>query len=250
MNLKRCKFMGNLKAVVKKFSLKNFFLPSWYSIFINPYFIARRNLYKHVRHFSLLTRSRRILDFGCANKPYKSLFLNSDYVGIDVKGKGHKDKEKNADVYFDGDKIPFDEQTFDVVLCTQVLEHVDNVGKSLFEIHRVLRSSGKLFLTIPLVWPEHEKPFDFRRFTSFELRRLLEPEFIIEGIDSSCGIFGVCGQLISAFLYESFSRYNIFLKLFIVILLCCPIQFIFLFFDFIFKNRWITLDYFITASRK
>jgi SAM-dependent methyltransferase len=59
------------------------------------------------------------------------------------------------------------------VLCNQVLEHVFNPDFFLREIGRVLKPGGKLLLTVPFLWDEHEQPYDYARYSSFGLAALL-----------------------------------------------------------------------------
>ncbi len=101
--------MLKIKEIIKNFALDHLFRPRWYSIFINPYFIARYFLLKEIRNFSNQFEScnKIILDVGCGIKPYESLFKNSKYIGIDIEGGGHKDEFKKVDKYFDGKKFLF-----------------------------------------------------------------------------------------------------------------------------------------------
>jgi SAM-dependent methyltransferase len=77
-------------------------------------------------------------------------------------------------LYFDGNNIPFSENYFDGILCTQVLEHAIDSDGLILECNRVLKSNGKLIVSVPFVQREHEQPYDFRRFTSFGLVALLK----------------------------------------------------------------------------
>jgi SAM-dependent methyltransferase len=70
--------------------------------------------------------------------------------------------------------LPLANASVDVAVCVQVLEHVSQPHTVLAEISRVLRPGGRLFLTTSFTWPQHQKPFDGLRFSSFGLRRLLE----------------------------------------------------------------------------
>lgn len=116
----------------------------------------------------------KVLDFGCGSKPYKHLFDGCDsYIGLDTQNSGHNHQKSKVDVYFDGVKIPFPDDTFDAVVSFQVLEHLADSKFMLSEIHRVLKKSGRLLITAPLIWPEHEVPFDFNRWTSYGLSNLL-----------------------------------------------------------------------------
>lgn len=87
-------------------------------------------------------------------------------------------EQNDVDMFYNGITFPIDSCSIDGVICTQVLEHVANPESLISEIERVLKPGGKLILTVPFLWQQHEKPYDFTRFTSFGLRRLLEPHFI------------------------------------------------------------------------
>ena len=70
--------------------------------------------------------------------------------------------------------IPVENDRYDVVLCTQVLEHVSEPLKALEELSRVLVPGGMLWLSTPFYFEEHEKPYDYYRYTQFGLRYLVE----------------------------------------------------------------------------
>jgi SAM-dependent methyltransferase len=116
----------------------------------------------------------RVLDVGCGLRPYEKYFAGSRYVGLDVHDSGRGANGKRADVYFDGLRIPFSEGEFDAVICTEVLEHCVDPAALTGEIRRVLRAGGRLLLTAPFIWGEHETPFDFRRYSTFGIRQFLE----------------------------------------------------------------------------
>jgi len=140
----------------------------------NPYFLIKRGLLLRIRanaHFL----SGRLLDFGCGSKPYKQEFQHcSEYIGIDYENPGHDHSNEQIDVFYDGKNIPFPSDSFDSVFSSEVLEHVFDVHYTLNEIARVLKPGGRLLLTCPFVWPIHEEPFDFGRYTPFALRHLLQ----------------------------------------------------------------------------
>lgn len=231
---------------------KNFFRPAWYSILINPIFIARQGLYKKIRAFAQADFSnKKMLDVGCGIKPYRELFVGlADYVGIDIKGGGHFDEFKEVDKFYDGQTIPFADNFFDFTICTQVLEHVADPENLLREISRTLKPGGQVFLTMPFVWNEHEIPYDFNRFTRYEhALAFKQAGLTIKSISPTCGVFGVCGQLISGFIIEKLSLKNGLFNSLIALLLCFPVQAFFMFLDLIFKNQWITLDYVLLAEK-
>ena len=63
--------------------------------------------------------------------------------------------------------MPFASEQFDFILCTEVMEHVLGPDELMTEMHRVLTASGRLLITLPSMWGEHEIPYDFRRWTSY-----------------------------------------------------------------------------------
>lgn len=107
------------------------------------------------------------LDVGCGLKPFHCSFKNAYYTGIDIEVSGRSAEMKVPDKYFDGVNIPFDDSAYDGILCTQVLEHVENLDLLLKECNRVLKIGGEFIVSVPFLYREHEQPYDFRRFTSF-----------------------------------------------------------------------------------
>lgn len=115
----------------------------------------------------------RIADVGAGEAPYRELFSHVEYITVDHMESLHGDAP-DFDVVASAEAIPLDSGSLDAVLCTQVLEHLPEPGQALSEFHRLLRPGGRLFLTAPLVWEEHEKPYDFFRYTRSGLEHLLE----------------------------------------------------------------------------
>lgn len=231
---------------------KNLYCPAWYSIIINPYFIIRRGLLKAVIDFSKSDFSeQKILDVGCGIKPYEKLFLHtSSYTGIDIQGGGHRDNKKTPDKFYDGINVPFNDNFFDSVIATEVLEHILEPQQLLSEMTRVLKPGGTIFITMPFVWAEHEVPYDFQRFTRYKLEQMFRTVGLSEVIVSeTTGIFRVCGQLLSAFIFERLFPNNKLLKSIVAVFICFPIQILFIICDTIFKNSWLTLNYSVSAKK-
>ena len=51
-------------------------------------------------------------------------------------------------------RLPFSDQSFDVVLCTEVLEHLENDQEAVAELVRVLKPTGNIVISVPRYWPE------------------------------------------------------------------------------------------------
>ena len=75
-------------------------------------------------------------------------------------------------VAFNGRDIPFPDESFDSILCTEVLEHAINPEALVAEMRRVLRRGGTMVVTVPFSARVHYVPYDFHRFTRYRLKQL------------------------------------------------------------------------------
>lgn len=110
-----------------------------------------------------------LLDLGCGNAPFADWYAGrvAKAVRYDaVPGRG-------VDVVGLAEQLPFREKCFDVVLATEVLEHTDDDVAALAAVYEVLRPGGHLLATVPFVYPVHEAPYDYRRYTHFGLQQAL-----------------------------------------------------------------------------
>ena len=144
----------------------------WYAALFNPFYFARKNLHRHISALCG-NLSGKILDVGCGTKPYKDMIRHTGYVGLEFDTPENRNS-KQADIFYDGVYFPLEDAAFDGILTTQVLEHVFTPEIFMTELNRVLKPGGKLLLTVPFVWDEHEQPYDFGRYSSFGLKALLE----------------------------------------------------------------------------
>jgi SAM-dependent methyltransferase len=159
-----------------------------------------------------------LLDVGCGNQPYRGFLMNSPskatkYIGVDID---YKFASVKPDLYWDGKKIPLDDNTADTVILTEVLEHCPDPKQVLSEIFRVLKPGGVLFLTIPFLWMLHEVPYDEYRYTPFSLKRFLElAGFATIDIQSSGGWNASLAQMLGLWIeYKKRPKLiRIFLKL-------------------------------------
>ncbi len=138
-----------------------------------PLFLIRSSLLQSFRE--LVPRLHgRLLDFGCGSKPYQSLFNVEEYVGVDFMGEGETYSKEKVDVFYDGKHLPFPNQSFDSIFTSEVFEHIFNLPDILKELNRVLRPGGKILISCPFVFGEHEVPNDYARYTSFAVKHMLE----------------------------------------------------------------------------
>lgn len=199
----------------------------------HPYYIIRSGLYLNVKSLSKYF-SGDILDFGCGTKPYKSLFKFNSYIGVDYVNPGHPHENENIDFYYDGKNLPFENDSFDAVLCSEVFEHVFNLDEVLKELNRVLKPGGIILITCPFVWKEHELPNDFARYTHYALRSILTKGGFAEILSVKSGSFlDVLVQLYILFvhdhLYPYFKKFMLIRLLFKIFFFLVPNLFAFLF---------------------
>jgi len=187
---------------IKRLKHEQDFFPGFVGLFTNPFWLARRGLVKNIRALAPKLEGD-LLDVGCGRKPYRLLFTVKSYLGLDIENPGHSHENEDVDVFYDGKVFPFDSNSFDSVLCNQVLEHVFNPNEFLSEIHRCLKPGGQFLLTVPFVWDEHEQPYDFARYSSFGLRHLFEKNgFEIIEQRKSVQNMAVIFQLLIAYIYK------------------------------------------------
>ncbi len=162
------------------------------------YKIERENWwYSAKRHLieKILEKSGRkfesALDIGCgvgANTEVLERFSKKT-TGVDISKKAiDYAKQKHPSSRFllaNATKLPFAKNSFDMVLCSEVIEHVDD-RKAIKEIHRVLKPGGLLMLTVPAhmrLWNFNDRfSHHLRRYELNEVKSLLGDKFKIKNI--------------------------------------------------------------------
>lgn len=143
---------------------------------LDRYYIRNSILKAVIESLPLL--KGKLLDIGCGQMPYRDLIKEkskiTEYVGVDIETALVYDEKIKPDYTWNGEKLPFQNNEFDTILMTEVLEHVPNPGHTLNEAYRVLQNEGILFFTVPFFWPLHETPRDEYRYTPFSLKRIFE----------------------------------------------------------------------------
>jgi len=106
------------------------------------------------RFLASFSRGARRVNLGAGFRSSPPGFLALDRGGF-----------PGSDVVADIRALPFLDASLDGILCEVVLEHVPDVLPALAEIERVLRPGGRVYLTLPFIWPYHASPHDYRRWT-------------------------------------------------------------------------------------
>jgi SAM-dependent methyltransferase len=137
--------------------------------------------------------SGKLLDIGCGNKPYSEIVspFITKYVGCDII----QSSNQCVEILCPANQIPLPDGSFDTILSTQTIEHVEDHQGLLNEAFRLLRPGGFLIISGPLYWPLHEEPYDFFRFTKYGFTHLIEKSgFQMISIKSNGGKWSVAGQ--------------------------------------------------------
>lgn len=130
----------------------------------------------------------RVLDYGCADVPYRGFFPDSvEYLAADLDGNPDATLLLNSD-----GTVPIADGSVDVVLSTQVLEHVADPSLYLSECRRVLRPGGRMLLSTHGFMVYHPDPVDLWRWTCAGLRESVEREGLV--VVRFEGIMGVAAS--------------------------------------------------------
>lgn len=120
------------------------------------------------------------LDIGCGNAQYGSLFPNVTTLDIEARPSVRVDIVGDAhDLHMIADA------SYAVVLCTEVLEHLHTPHRAIAEFARVLQPGGLLILSTRFIFPLHDAPGDYFRYTKYGLRHLLHEWEIIELVEEA-----------------------------------------------------------------
>ena len=172
-------------------------------------------------------------------------------MGCDVL---QSDKNR-VDVICPATELKFEDNSFDSILCTQVLEHVYDHHTVIKEIHRVLKPNGHIILTVPFAWELHEEPYDYFRFTKHALKNLFEEAgLVVDLIKPNGGKWAAIYQLRNNMLYHSFRTQKTFLNklkkfLFMELRLTQLRNHFAIWLDKKFRNEIFTLNYIIVAHK-
>lgn len=139
----------------------------------------------------------RVLDAGAGACRYRPLLRHCEYVAQDFCALAEENGGyENVDLVSDICAIPLPDASVDVLLCTEVLEHLPEPVRAISEFSRLLKPGGRLWLTVPLGSGLHQQPYHFYGgFTPHWFRRFLPLNgFEIVSIEPNGGFFRWYGQ--------------------------------------------------------
>lgn len=163
--------------------------------------LTRRNLEKFLEKYKT---DKKVLDIGSGGSSYGRFFPNRLTVDIDP--------DRNPEIVADAHTLPFEDNSFEVILCTEVLEHVRNPQQVINEFKRVLKPEGQVILTTRFIYPLHDIPNDFWRFTRYGLEELFKEWNILEIQDENL-TFSTLAVLMQRISFQTTLKFNKLSKL-------------------------------------
>lgn len=197
----------------------------------------RKHLDFHLNKFSKLFKNKRVLEIGA--EPLKRRGLFRPPSDIELWHTANINKKLKVDHVTDVMNLSIKDSIYNVVLCCEVLEYVDDPNKAIYEMIRVLNKGGTLIFSVPFVHALHGDYSDDKfRFTSSYLKKELNKKFKDINVMPMGGLFSVIYDLI----------YSYFNKKYYLYVLMTPLMILATFFDN--PNDKITTGFFVVAKNK
>ena len=135
--------------------------------------LSRKGLYPFLeQEFGKIPAGAKVLNIGAGGDIGKTLMRHAarqqfQVVALDI------DEQRHPDIAGDICAYDFKGQQFDTIVMAEILEHIHSPHLALENVHRVLKDSGRLILTVPFIFPIHDQPYDYYPYTRYGLAYLL-----------------------------------------------------------------------------
>jgi SAM-dependent methyltransferase len=135
-----------------------------------------------------------VLDIGASSGDHSNYYPHALTIDIDPSRK--------PDQVADAQELPFEDHSFDGIVCSEVLEHIPNPKKAIAEMRRVLVPGGFVVLTTRFLFPVHDAPGDYFRFTPYALEELFK-DWDMREVASENGPFSTIAVLLQRILFQT-----------------------------------------------
>lgn len=156
--------MLNNFSKIKKILFKIRYTP------FHPQWLVYRNDFQK---FAVVNKWARglVCDIGCADKHISHYIPDgAEYIGLDYYTTASQLYKTLPHVYGDAQSLPFASKSMDTLLLLDVIEHLQSPELCFNEIIRVLKQHGLLIIQVPFLYPLHDTPLDFQRWSIYGLR--------------------------------------------------------------------------------
>ncbi len=196
-----------LSSIDSFFALvKNKLTPKYIERITDP---ERASISKFIEEVAqLIEPGAKVLDAGAGRCPYKSYFSHAVYESTDFSATVEAGAMDLHTFECDLHNIPREVATYDAVICTQVLEHVEYPQKVVQELSRVLKPGGILALTAPQQWKVHGEPYHYFNFTKYGLASLFKNAGLtVKYISPRGGVFWYISKVLKSLHYYILYQY-------------------------------------------
>ncbi len=135
-----------------------------------------------------------ILDIGAGSTEYRDIFPNRTTLDIDPARK--------PDIIGDAEQLPFKDASWEIVLCSEVFEHLARPQVVVSELWRVLKPGGLLIMTTDFIFPVHAPPEDYWRYTPYTVQMLFKEWDIVE-ISAESDVFTTIAILLQRIIFQT-----------------------------------------------
>ena len=219
-----------------------------YKIFIKlSKIISRKGIYPFLNiEFNKITSSKKVLTIGAGGEV--NLLLNQyskknsfDLVSFDIE------KNRQPDILGDICTFDFNEEKYDYVVIVEVLEHLHSPHLAISNINGLLNKGGKIILTVPFIFPIHERPYDYYRYTKYGLEFLLKDFANLKIKERNSWLEAINVLFVRLVMDQNFIS-RVFAPFFLIL---AYINFPFIWIlSKIIRTDFITTGYLVTASKK
>lgn len=235
---------------------------NYYLTFPNSGF-SRYHVNKFIKEISKKydIEGKILLDVGAGNQPYKIFFNKLKYESCDsdqiIKEMKYDVLDAKHDFYCNiNERIPRDNKYYDIVLCSEVLEHVYDPKNVVKEISRILKDDGIFVITVPQCGGEHMLPHNYFNYLSPGIEHLLKENNLTPlSISKPSGGFHLIGNVFNKLLNSIFSMKNFYIRCLLfplevgIRIAFAVINFLFFYLDVMDRKKSWVLHYFIIAKK-
>jgi SAM-dependent methyltransferase len=141
---------------------------------LHPQWLLQRITKRELRQLGSLAKGL-VLDIGCSDQKFRN-YLNCDcnYIGLDYYDTVVRFYQTRPQIFGDAQALPIRNDSIDTIVLTDVLEHLPKPTQALDEVVRALRPGGKILISVPFLYPLHNVPYDFQRWTTYGLGQMVK----------------------------------------------------------------------------